>query len=40
VWSETGAGTEVEVAIPPRIAYGTAQSRRGFRLFRKIKVKP
>ena len=40
VWSETGAGTEVELRIPARIAYGTAQPRRGFRLFRKIKVKP
>jgi signal transduction histidine kinase len=35
MWSETGAGTEVELRIPGSIAYGTSRSRGGFRLFRK-----
>ena len=38
LWSETGAGTEVALALPARIAYVNAQRRRKFRLFRRIKV--
>jgi signal transduction histidine kinase len=34
VWSEFGAGTEVELRIPASIAYQTYAGR-GFRLFRK-----
>jgi hypothetical protein len=33
VWSEHGAGTEVELTIPASVAYGSRASRR-FRLFR------
>jgi signal transduction histidine kinase len=32
VWSEHGAGTEIEVTVPAAVAYG-AQPGRGFRLF-------
>ena len=32
VWSEHGAGTEVELTIPASVAYGSRTSRR-FRLF-------
>jgi signal transduction histidine kinase len=35
MWSESGAGTEVELSIPGSIAYKTAQRRRGLWLFRK-----
>jgi len=35
IWSEAGAGTEVELEIPSRIAYGTSGARRGFGFFRK-----
>jgi signal transduction histidine kinase len=35
IWSELGAGTEVELRIPGSIAYGTSPGRGGFRLFRK-----
>src|ERR1700680_2751436 len=35
MWSEVGAGTEVELSIPGPVAYGTAPGRGGFRLFRK-----
>jgi signal transduction histidine kinase len=35
MWSEIGAGTEVELRVPGSIAYGTSPSRGGFRLFRK-----
>jgi hypothetical protein len=35
IWSEVGAGTEVELRIPGSIAYGTSPGRGGFRLFRK-----
>ena len=35
IWSEIGAGTEVELRVPGTIAYGTSPSRGGFRLFRK-----
>jgi len=34
MWSEVGAGTEVELRIPGSIAYGTSPGRSGFRLFR------
>ncbi len=34
VWSELGAGTEVELRIPASVAYKTYAGR-GFRLFRK-----
>ena len=36
IWSEMGAGTEVELRIPGSIAYGTSAGRGGF-LFRKKK---
>jgi nitrate/nitrite-specific signal transduction histidine kinase len=32
-WTEAGAGTEVEVAVPARIAYAKSHVRRRFRLF-------
>jgi signal transduction histidine kinase len=35
VWSEIGAGTEVELRIPGSIAYGTSPNSGGLRLFRK-----
>ncbi len=35
IWSEEGAGTEVEVAVPSRIAYVSSPARRRFGLFRK-----
>jgi len=35
VWSELGAGTEVELSIPGSIAYEAFPARGGFRLFRK-----
>lgn len=35
IWSEAGAGTEVQLTVPATVAYGTSQDRRGFRLFRK-----
>ncbi len=35
IWSEVGAGTEVELRIPSRVAYGTTPGgSSGFRLFR------
>jgi signal transduction histidine kinase len=37
MWSEVGAGTEVELRIPGSIAYGTSSSGGGFRLFGKRK---
>jgi signal transduction histidine kinase len=37
MWSEVGAGTEVELRIPGHIAYGISPGRGGFRLFRKKK---
>ena len=39
LWSEPGAGTEVELTVPARIAYGRAHLREGLRLFPKGKVK-
>jgi ligand-binding sensor domain-containing protein/signal transduction histidine kinase len=35
VWSESGAGTEVQLTIPAEIAYGTSSTPEGFRPFRK-----
>ena len=35
VWSELGAGTEVELSIPGLIAYEESSARGGFRLFRR-----
>ena len=37
LWSELGAGTEAELTVPARIAYGTLHHRQGLRLFRKGK---
>jgi signal transduction histidine kinase len=37
MWSEVGAGTEVELRIPGPTAYGTSPRQGGFRLFRKKK---
>ena len=37
LWSEVGAGTEVELRVPGSIAYETAGRRGGLRLFRKAK---
>jgi len=38
LWSEPGAGTEAELTVPARIAYGTSHRRERLRLFRKSKV--
>jgi signal transduction histidine kinase len=38
LWSQAGAGTEAELTVPARIAYGTAHQRQGLHLFRKSKV--
>ncbi len=38
LWSEPGAGTEAELTVPARIAYGTLHRRNSFRLFRRSKV--
>jgi signal transduction histidine kinase len=35
VWSEVGAGTEVELTVPGAIAYGKSEARRRFWLWRK-----
>jgi signal transduction histidine kinase len=35
VWSEIGAGTEVELTLPARLAYATPHRHNGLRLFRK-----
>jgi signal transduction histidine kinase len=40
MWSEIGAGTEVELRIPGSVAYRTSRGRRGFRLFRGKKEAP
>ena len=37
LWSEPGVGTEAELTVPARIAYGTGHRREGLRLFRKRK---
>jgi signal transduction histidine kinase len=34
VWTGAGAGTEIELSVPGKIAYGTSRRRAGFRLFR------
>ena len=38
LWSEKGAGTEVDLTVPARIAYGTEHRREGLSLFRNKKV--
>jgi signal transduction histidine kinase len=38
LWSEPGAGTELELTVPARLAYRTAHRRTRLRLFRKNKV--
>jgi len=38
LWSEPGAGTEAELTVPARIAYGKVHRWQGLRLFRKSKV--
>jgi len=38
LWSEPGAGTEAELTVPARLAYGKVHRRQGWRLFRKSKV--
>ena len=38
LWSEPGAGTEAELTVPARIAYGTVRRLGGLRLFRKNRV--
>jgi signal transduction histidine kinase len=38
LWSGSGAGTEAELNVPARIAYGTVQHGEGFRLYRRNKV--
>ena len=35
IWSEAGAGTEVELSVPARVAYAKSHARRRFQLFRK-----
>jgi len=35
LWSEPGAGTEAELTVPGRIAYGAAPGPQGWRLFRR-----
>jgi len=35
VWSERGAGTEIELSVPASIAYGSLQTRPGFWFLRK-----
>jgi signal transduction histidine kinase len=37
IWSQAGAGTEVELSIPGSIAYAASSGGSGFRLFRKRK---
>jgi ligand-binding sensor domain-containing protein/signal transduction histidine kinase len=39
LWSQPGAGTEAEVTVPARIAYGTVHRREGLLLFAKRKYK-
>jgi signal transduction histidine kinase len=38
LWSEAGAGTEIDVRIPAAIAYGTSSGGRRFSLFKKKEV--
>ena len=35
VWSEHGAGTEIELIVPASIAYGRSNARRGFWFWRR-----
>jgi signal transduction histidine kinase len=35
IWSEAGAGTEVELTVPASVAYGTSRNSPGFKLFAK-----
>jgi signal transduction histidine kinase len=35
VWSEAGAGTEIQLDIPAEIAYGASYEPRGWRYLRK-----
>jgi signal transduction histidine kinase/ligand-binding sensor domain-containing protein len=35
LWSEAGAGTEVELSVPASVAYAKARDNNGFRLFRR-----
>jgi signal transduction histidine kinase len=37
IWSQAGAGTEVELRIPGSIAFGTSRGHRGLRFFREKK---
>lgn len=37
IWSEAGAGTEVDLSIPGAIAYAVPSNRRRFRLFRGLR---
>jgi signal transduction histidine kinase len=37
VWSEAGAGTEIQLTVPANIAYEKSQNGSRFRLFRKVK---
>ena len=37
LWSEAGAGTEVQLTVPAAIAYETSPHSHGFRLFRKAR---
>jgi len=34
LWSENGAGTEVELTVPASVAYAASPARRRFGLFR------
>ena len=36
-WSETGAGTEVELTVPASIAYDASRNEDGFKLFRLVR---
>jgi len=36
-WSETGAGTEVELTVPASVAYDASRNGHGFELFRKAR---
>ena len=38
LWGEPGAGTEAELTVPARIAYGKVHRWQGLWLFRKSKV--
>jgi signal transduction histidine kinase len=37
-WSEAGAGTEVQMAVPAAVAYDKSRDGAGFRLFRKARI--